>query len=62
MKQKKRWRFIIIFVLVTCFLFSVCQFKLLNLSGDEYNKIKTLQLHHSSSKLKSKYVNNYFLY
>ena len=61
MKQKKRWRFIIILVLVTCLLFSVCQYKLL-LSGDEYNKIKTFQLHHSSSKLKSKYESNNFLH
>ena len=57
MKQKKRWR-VIILVLVFCFLFSACQYIILNLS---VNKTKTVPLPHSSLRIKSKYVWNYFL-
>ena len=58
MKQKKRWR-VIILVLFLCFLFSACQYIILYLSGNDDNKTKTVPLPHSSFKIKSKYVWNY---
>ena len=56
MKQKKRWR-VIILVLFLCFLFSACQYIILYLSGNDDNKTKTVPLvPHSSSRIKSKYT------